>query len=529
MRKYPESTLAAMFSEKFDLAKGDDGAYFIDRDGTHFRHILNFLRLGIGPHENLLGAGATGELIREAEFYGLGRLVEIIKEPNKEIMEEDGSQNKPNESESPDKDDLATKVNEHCEQTQAIIDEIKLKLERGHSALQRSFRDLQEHKKEYFEMMKKVETVHLPKVVKLNIGGQIFETNVKTLQKDPDSLLATMFSKQIEVIRQQNEAYFIDRNGTLFEHVLNYLRTGKVPHKIIQDLGEDLLEEAIFYNLKGMVEVITNGNKRIKINIGGATFETTNETLNKYPCSMLAQMLGKGNKTYFIDRNGSLFEHVLNYLRTGNLPRKVIQDFGEELLEEALFYNLEGMVNCIKRVKINVDGFSFETFEDTLMKYPNSRLAQMLHKEVDGVDYFDGTYYIKNSSQHFGNLLKAMEKEDISAKDLSAIVTSKVLNDAYFYEVNFFQKYASGGLFLTKILQNYKSYQKQLFEWLDIEDQPNSVRLIYSAELDGWDAKDFHKNCDGISPTLVLMESTHGGIFGGYTTKPWSSNGETCK
>eukprot|EP00112_Aurelia_sp_Birch-Aquarium-sp1_P022347 Seg627.4 transcript_id=Seg627.4/GoldUCD/mRNA.D3Y31 product="BTB/POZ domain-containing protein KCTD6" protein_id=Seg627.4/GoldUCD/D3Y31 len=388
MRKYPESTLAAMFSENFDLVKGDDGAYFIDRDETLFRHILNFLRSGNGPSDRVVEASAE-DLIREAEFFGLGRLVQIIKkEPNKGIIKGDENQSKANESQSPDRNDLEPKINEHCEQTQAIIDEIKLKLERGHSTLQKSFENLQEQKKEYLEMMKKVETVHFPEVVKLNVGGQVFETNVKTLQKDPDSLLASMFSRQIEVIKQENETYFIDHDGMNFRHVLNYLRTEKIPQKIIQDLGEELLEEAIFYNIEGMVEAITMSNKRVKINVGGSTFETTTKTLNKYPCSRLAQMLGKGNKAYFIDRSGSLFEHVLNYLRTGNLPRKVIQDLGEELLEEALFYNLEEMVNCLKRVRINVDGSIFETTLDTIMKYPNSSLAQMLHKEVDGIDDF---------------------------------------------------------------------------------------------------------------------------------------------
>ena len=228
MRKDPESTLAGMFSENFDLVKGDDGAYFIDRDGTHFRHILNFLRSGDGPPENVL-VTAKEELIREAEFYGLGCLVAIIKQSNEGLIEEDTNQNKANESESPDRNDLETKINQHCEQTQAIIDEIKLKLENGHSALQRSFGNLQKHKEEYLEMTKKVETVHFPEVVKLNIGGQIFETNTITLRKDPDSLLATMFSKQIEVIKQESETYFIDRDGTNFRHVLNYLRTGKIP------------------------------------------------------------------------------------------------------------------------------------------------------------------------------------------------------------------------------------------------------------------------------------------------------------
>ncbi|NYT47305.1 MAG: hypothetical protein H0A75_06710 [Candidatus Methanofishera endochildressiae] len=33
-----------MFSGRYPIQKGKDGNYFIDRDGTHFNHILNFLR-----------------------------------------------------------------------------------------------------------------------------------------------------------------------------------------------------------------------------------------------------------------------------------------------------------------------------------------------------------------------------------------------------------------------------------------------------------------------------------------------------
>ena len=38
--------LTAMFSGKFEMKPSKDGSFFIDRDGTHFRFILNFLRTG---------------------------------------------------------------------------------------------------------------------------------------------------------------------------------------------------------------------------------------------------------------------------------------------------------------------------------------------------------------------------------------------------------------------------------------------------------------------------------------------------
>ena len=37
------SMLHAMFSGRFDSKPAEDGSYFIDRDGTHFRYILNYL------------------------------------------------------------------------------------------------------------------------------------------------------------------------------------------------------------------------------------------------------------------------------------------------------------------------------------------------------------------------------------------------------------------------------------------------------------------------------------------------------
>ncbi|PNT07013.1 hypothetical protein POPTR_013G062500v4 [Populus trichocarpa] len=75
-RGEPDSMLAAMFRGRLMVSEDPDKGYvFIDRDGKHFRHILNWLRDGVVP--TLTDAGYS-ELMREAEYYQLLGLLEGI-------------------------------------------------------------------------------------------------------------------------------------------------------------------------------------------------------------------------------------------------------------------------------------------------------------------------------------------------------------------------------------------------------------------------------------------------------------------
>ncbi len=63
--------LGAMFSGRHNTTKNEDGAYFIDRDGTHFRHILNFLRSPEEFDTTHLSPVQVKEIRIEARFYAL--------------------------------------------------------------------------------------------------------------------------------------------------------------------------------------------------------------------------------------------------------------------------------------------------------------------------------------------------------------------------------------------------------------------------------------------------------------------------
>ena len=73
----PGSMLHAMFSGRFDTKPSEDGSYFIDRDGTHFRYILNYLRTGqlIVPKDGII----REELLAEAEFYQVEGIIKTLK------------------------------------------------------------------------------------------------------------------------------------------------------------------------------------------------------------------------------------------------------------------------------------------------------------------------------------------------------------------------------------------------------------------------------------------------------------------
>jgi N-acetylneuraminic acid mutarotase len=64
--------------------------------------------------------------------------------------------------------------------------------------------------------------------VMLNVGGQIFYTSVATLTSKPGTMLSAMLSGRYAVETAEDGSVFIDRDGDLFHHVLDYVRDGIV-------------------------------------------------------------------------------------------------------------------------------------------------------------------------------------------------------------------------------------------------------------------------------------------------------------
>jgi len=70
-----------MFSGRFPVVRDKSERIFIDRDGTHFRHILNFLRDGADrwdPKELNLDKNELKQLLREIRFYNIQPLFNLV-------------------------------------------------------------------------------------------------------------------------------------------------------------------------------------------------------------------------------------------------------------------------------------------------------------------------------------------------------------------------------------------------------------------------------------------------------------------
>ncbi|XP_076323381.1 BTB/POZ domain-containing protein kctd15-like [Tachypleus tridentatus] len=98
--------------------------------------------------------------------------------------------------------------------------------------------------------------------VHIDVGGTIYTSSLETLTKHPDSRLARMFNGSIPIVLDTlKQHYFIDRDGKMFRHVLNFLRTNKL--SVSEDFKEQdlLLEEAKFYDIPPLVKMLENLKK----------------------------------------------------------------------------------------------------------------------------------------------------------------------------------------------------------------------------------------------------------------------------
>jgi len=82
---------------------------------------------------------------------------------------------------------------------------------------------------------------HLEKdVLKINAGGTIILTSIRVLTSVPLSKLDKVFSGKLTELKRIDDAIFLDRNGKIFEAMIDYLRDERVKMPRFSELNDQI-------------------------------------------------------------------------------------------------------------------------------------------------------------------------------------------------------------------------------------------------------------------------------------------------
>jgi len=135
-----------------------------------------------------------------------------------------------------------------------------LKLLEKQSQVEKEHRILEEQKRN-LNFLPSVFNQPQAGIIKLNIGGSIFATSLPTLISEKGTFFETEFSKTCELPKDDNGAYFVDRDPTSFRHILNFLRDKAIDLEPLSSQEKSsILAEAKFYKISPLVLLL--GPKR---------------------------------------------------------------------------------------------------------------------------------------------------------------------------------------------------------------------------------------------------------------------------
>jgi hypothetical protein len=142
---------------------------------------------------------------------------------------------------------------------------LKGKLENLEAELTNQMMELEVRAEEWHKKDEEVEILLKAKkdqIVTLNIGGKLFQTKLETLLSVKDSIFyAMVLSGKFDFTKE----LFIDRKSKYFHHILSFLRNKKFSGKDLNSADlEAILEEAEFYEIQDMIDIIAEMRREIK-------------------------------------------------------------------------------------------------------------------------------------------------------------------------------------------------------------------------------------------------------------------------
>lgn len=163
-------------------------------------------------------------------------------------------------------------------------------------------------------------------------------------------------------------------------------------------------------------ETLSSFGSVIDLNVGGIHFTTTKTTLCRYEDSMLALMISGNYPTYkdkdgrlFIDRDGSLFSHVLNYLRYSKLNINELSNQNNEFNCE----NVVQIINKLSNLRIEADFYRIDSLIndiDQLLASQREKFEKLAILNENRFNYYH--LQVQNLQSNAASIQQNLAKED---------------------------------------------------------------------------------------------------------------------
>jgi len=172
-------------------------------------------------------------------------------------------------------------------------------------------------------------------------------------------------------------------------------------------------------------------------------------------------------------------------------------------------------------IVLNVGGTHFATTLATLRSKNGTFFEKMFRNGSTTTCSADGTFFIDRDPKNFEYHLDFLRNGDLLVEGSDTDLRLQLLEDAEFYE---FPEELKGYLRYSALV----GIQLTLSElsWLN-KELPGNYKmggLLFDTTKDGDAASTFHSRCDGEGPTVTIVETTLGVMFGGFTDQSWSSS-----
>ena len=317
--------------------------------------------------------------------------------------------------------------------------------------------------------------------------------------------------------------------------------------KMMDELNQknEILKKNLLYNADEPAFVYRNHSKS-KMDV---------ELVKKYPGSYVYKEYMYGERTnngdIFVDCDGENDELIVKYMKNDKSLQEDLKKMNFEkkskLLDDLNFLELPIKKKVIKLIECNEDALKMDAWRKNRIIYVNGKNAKELNELFKKYKLFNSLFnnkvlrdihYYNKKNSYFINLQLKYSKiiEDYLKNDKKLnkdMIQKYITNDNSEDLIN---EMKMVGIQLTdkeeqeikncndKFLSNSTilvdtQYDSYLREWLGND---HKWKLIYRASEHDYLGLSFHKYCDERWPTLIVIKSTEGWIFGGYTTKSWT-------